>query len=70
VTDLSPSELDEYGDSTGSCDHLVTVRMVAEIRRWRAAAVRLSELALSLEHSLSPNVRIAGTQLRSRIDGM
>lgn len=43
---------------------------ITEIRRHRTIAVRLREMALSLEHAYHPDMRKIGAELRARINGL
>lgn len=40
-----------------------------ELQRHRATIKRLEEMALSLEHSWTPDIRKVGTELRNRLKG-
>ena len=71
MKDLTEDELAECADpGDGSCEHLITARMAAEIRRDRAMKERLREMALSLEHAYHPDLRKIGAELRARINGV
>lgn len=43
VSDLTDEELDDYDSADEECSQLITVRMIAEIRRHRAARFALTE---------------------------